>query len=158
MHPFRIGRQLLALWLLIVFMMPARADDSGVLADEDVNSILQRGSPGVFYAWSPHMPLSVDGLREIIEVGERLDLIVVPVLSSHSNAAYAREQIAGMGLPDSVLRQGRSTVLVSLDLFVHAPAIVIFDNGRFVSPVLPGFRYAADYEALISGYLQQASQ
>ena len=158
MHAFKVGRKLPLFWLLIGFVTLAQADDSSILADEDVNSIVQGGSSGVFYAWSPHMPLSVDGLQEIIEAGERLDLLVVPVLSSHSNVAYAREQIAGTGLPDSVLRLGRSTALVSLDLFVHAPAIVIFDNGRFVSPVLPGFRYAADYEALIGGYLKQASQ
>ena len=142
---------------LTVFVTPwAAGVDQGPLTDEDVTDILDRGLPGVFYAWSPHMPLSVDGLHEILATAERLDLLVIPVLSSHSNVAYARDRIAGRDLPDSVLRAGQSVELVRRDLFVHAPAILIFDGGAFVSPVLPGFRRAADYAALIRRFLDAA--
>jgi hypothetical protein len=146
----------LCLWLSVAAW--AADDEPGPLTDADVSAILERGSPGVFYAWSPHMPLSVDGLQEIYSAGERLDIDVIPVLSSHANVAYARDRIEAMDLPDSVLRQGLSDELIERDLFVHAPAILIFDGGRFVSPVLPGLRHADDYAALITRFLDAARQ
>ena len=146
-------RRIPALCMLIAFAAQLGAEENQSVTDDTVRDILDRGLPGVFYAWSPHMPLSVDGLSEILAAGERLDLLVIPVLSSHANIEYARSRIVARNLPESILRRGQSTELVGRDLFVHAPAILIFDNSEFVSPVLPGFRYAADYEALIERYL-----
>jgi len=143
---------------MIVFAALASADDNDSLTDEAVTAILERGSAGVFYAWSPHMPLSVDGLAEIFAAGENLDLAVIPVLSSHANIDYARDRIDGRALPENVLRQSDSGELIKRDLFIHAPAILVFDDGEFVSPVLPGFRYAADYEQLIDRFLESAGE
>jgi len=157
-HLTQTIRRFPALCLLIAFAVQLDAEESDWVTDEKVRAILERGSPGVFYAWSPHMPLSVDGLHEILTAGERLDLVVIPVLSSHANIAYARDRIDGLDLPESVLRRGQSTELIGRDLFVHAPAILVFDGGGFVSPVLPGFRYAADYEALIGRFLASAGR
>ena len=149
-------RTILAALLLIFAAVTEAADD--FLADEDVTSALDRVPAGVFYAWSPHMPLSVDGLHEILQVGDQLGIEVIPVLSSHANMNYARDRIEGRDLPDSVLRQGKSKILVENNLFVHAPAILIFAGGEFISPVIPGFRYADDYQELIGRFLAQANQ
>ena len=145
-----------ALFLSIVVVNSAAAEDPAPLTDEEVAATLDSATAGVFYAWSPHMPLSVDGLHEILAVGERLDITVTPVLSSHANVTYARDRIDGRGLPESVLRQGHSPRLIEHDLFVHAPAILIYADGKFVSPVIPGFRYADDYEELISRFVTAA--
>lgn len=154
-HPNLIGRRFFAPVLALAFAAFASADD--LLTDEEVRAVLDHGSPGVFYAWSPHMPLSVDGLSEILAAGERLGLTVIPVLSPHANVAYARDRIRGRDLPGNALRQSRSRELVDRDLFLHAPAILVFDDGNFLSPVIPGFRYASDYEALIRRFLESAS-
>jgi hypothetical protein len=157
-YPTPVRRILLAPSLLLVFAWQMRAAADEWLTDDDVMAMLARGSPGVFYAWSPHMPLSVDGLQEILTAGERLGLDVIPVLSPHTSMAYARDRIDGKALPEAVLRQTRSAELVRRNLFVHAPAILVFDRGRFVSPVLPGFRTAADYEHLIGRFLERDSR
>ena len=143
----------LTLCLLMAFVLPLQAEEYDPVTDKTVKAILERGLSGVFYAWSPHMPLSVEGLSEILAAGKRLDLIVIPVLSDHANIPYARDRIEGQDIPDSALRRSQSSELIGRDLFVHAPAILVFDGGNFVSPVLPGFRYAADYEALIGRFL-----
>jgi hypothetical protein len=132
------------------------ADTSGLLTDDQVNAILAGGPAGVFYAWSPHMPLSVDGLNEILAAGQRLDIPVTLVLSRHANSRYARDRASGLQLPDGAFRISHSIELEMRDFNVHAPAILVYDNGRFVSPVIPGFRYAADYEALIVRFLDAA--
>lgn len=144
-------------WLAGLISLAAVADD-GWLTDAEVSAVLEQGSAGVFYAWSPHMPLSVDGLAEIALAGERLGITVVPLLSSHANLAYARDRTDGMELPERAYRRSASVMLEEQDLNVHAPAILIFAGGRFVSPVIPGFRNAADYEALIERFLASARQ
>ena len=148
----------LTLCLLMAFVLPLQAEEYDPVTDKTVKAILERGLSGVFYAWSPHMPLSVEGLSEILAAGERLGLIVIPVLSSHANLAYARDRIEGRDIPDSVLRRSQASELIGRDLFVHAPAILVFDGGKFVSPVLPGFRYAADYDVLIGRFLASAER
>jgi hypothetical protein len=144
--------------LLLIFYQFVKADAIDPLIDTEVRSTLKQEQAGVFYAWSPHMPLSVDGLAEIFAAGESLDLAVVPVLSSHANVDYARDRIEGKDYPQEVLRQSNAGELIKRDLFLHAPAILIFDDGKFVSPVLPGFRYAADYEQLITRFLESADE
>lgn len=132
----------------------AHADENAPLTDVEVTAILKRGSPGVFYAWSPHMPLSVDGLKEILAAGERLGLEVIPVLSPHANIDYARDRLQDRDLSENLLRENQSSELVRRDLFLHAPAILIFNDGGFVSQVLPGLRRANDYAALINRFLE----
>ena len=56
-------------------------------------------------------------------------------------------------MPEEGFAVNRSTELATRDLNVHAPAILIYANGKFVSPVIPGFRYAADYESVILRFL-----
>jgi len=152
------GRLSLALCLVLALEWRAEAGESDSLTDAGVQDILARESVGVFYAWSPHMPLSVDGLTEILAAGDSLDLAVIPLLSQHANVDYARDRIAGRGHSEGVLRQSESGELIKRDLFVHAPAILVFKNGEFVSPVLPGFRHAADYEQLIGRFLESAGE
>ena len=154
----RIIRRLAVLSVLLTLSMSPRANDGTVLTDVEVDAILDAGSAGVFYAWSPHMPLSVDGLREIIAAGEQLDVLVVPVLSPHANVAYARDRLQDRGLPGTYLRMNDSVELVNRDLFLHAPAIIVFSGGEFVSPVLPGLRRADDYVDLIGRFIAAAGE
>ena len=78
--------------------------------------------------------------------------------SSHANIGYARDRAARLNLPDTAFRSSHSVELDMRDFNVHAPAILIFQGGRFVSPVIPGFRYAEDYEALIGRFLKSGEQ
>jgi len=124
------------------------------LTDEDVASIVAANDKGVFYAWSPHMPLSVDGYAEITAAVKTLGLSLTPVLSSHANVEYAKDRAGRIDMPEEGFALNRSVELTMRSLTVHAPAILIHANGKFVSPVIPGFRRAPDYEALIMRFLE----
>ena len=128
-------------------------DDSMAFGDAEAEQIVDNHRAGIFYSWSPHMPLSVSGYDEIESATKSLGLTLVAVLSDHTNAEFAAEQSELSGIPAEALQRNRSVELIMRDLQVHAPAILIFEDGRFVSPTLPGFRYAKDYEALISKFL-----
>ena len=128
-------------------------DRSTALGDAEAEQIVENHRAGIFYSWSPHMPLSVSGYDEIESAAKSLGLTLVAVLSDHANAEFAAEQSELSGIPAQALQRNRSVELIMRDLQVHAPAILIFRDGKFVSPTLPGFRYAKDYEALISKFL-----
>ena len=134
---------------------PREMPDDGrrSLTDEDVARIVGSGERGVFYAWSPHMPLSVEGYAEIANATGRLGLALTAVLSSHANIDYARDRAERVGIPEDAFALNRSIELTMRDLDVHSPAILIYANGEFVSPVIPGFRRAADYQSLILRFL-----
>lgn len=123
------------------------------LRDADAERILNEFEAGIFYSWSPHMNLSVSGYHEIESAATALGLHLVPILSDHANQEFASEELALAGIPTVALVRNRSVELIMRDLQVHAPAILVFANGEFVSPTLPGFRYAKDYEELISRFL-----
>ena len=140
------------------FLQSVNAAGQAALDDAAVSELLQRESAGVFYAWSPHMPLSVDGLKEITAAGEQIGVDVIPVLSPHANIDYARDRLQDRDLPESLLQENASAELVKRELFLHAPAILVFSDGEFVSPVLPGLRRADDYADLIRRFLDSANQ
>jgi hypothetical protein len=134
--------------------VPEQANSPDVFTDEDVAAIVDSNEAGVFYAWSPHMPLSVDGYAEIRAAAEALNIAVTPVLNGHANIGYAHDRARRVDMPAAGFARNRSVELNMRALNVHAPAILIYAHGRIVSPVIPGFRYAQDYEGLIGQFLE----
>lgn len=116
-----------------------------------------QGSAGVVvYAWSPHMPLSVDGFREIEAAADELGLRVVPVLFAGSDRDFARREATRVEMPPAALREVGSVELTMRDAQVHAPSILVFQGGR-VFPVLPGYRNAAGYQRYLTAVLARGS-
>jgi hypothetical protein len=110
----------------------------------------------VVYAWSPHMPLSVEGFRAIEAAASELGLRVVPVLFAGSDPEFARREAARVGMPPAALREVQSVELTMRDMQVHAPSILVFRRGG-VSPVLPGYRNAAGYRRYLTDLVADGS-
>ena len=106
----------------------------------------------VVYVWSPHMPLSVDGYREIALAADALGMALVPVLIPGSDRAFALREAARVGMPTEHVRTSRSIELAMRDAHVHAPSILVFGRGR-ISPVLPGYRDAGGYRRYLEAFL-----
>lgn len=111
------------------------------------------GAGLVVYAWSPHMPLSVDGWTEISRAAATLGLDALPVLIAHADRPFAAREARRVGIPDAGLLEINSVELVMRDLQVHAPAILVFGGDR-VSPVLPGYRNADGYGRFLGSFLE----
>jgi len=124
-----------------------------LFTDADLRDAIERSARGVVvYAWSPHMPLSVDGYAEIAAAGRSLGLDVVPVLIAHGDVAFSRREAERAGIPPGGLRQVDSNELIQRDAQVHAPSILVFADGR-ISTVLPGYRNAEGYREYLSAFL-----
>jgi hypothetical protein len=131
---------------------PAEARLTDALLEEALGAASDRAGL-VVYAWSPHMPLSVDGWREIAATADRLDLSALPTLIAHADTDFARREAARGGIPQQGLRVVSSVELVMRDLQVHAPSILVF-SGERVSPVLPGYRNADGYRSFLEAFLR----
>jgi len=121
--------------------------------DADLRAALDdAGAAGlVVYAWSPHMPLSVDGWTEITSASAARGYDAIPVLIAHADPDFARREAVRGGIPAEGLREVASVELIMRDLQVHAPSILVFGTGT-VSPVLPGYRNAEGYGRFLEAF------
>lgn len=108
-------------------------------------------SPLVVYLWSPHMPLSVDGVAEVLQAGHDAGVPVEVLLIDHADLEFARREAHRVEMPPSSLRVAHSVELLMRDAQLHAPSLLIFSAGR-VSPVLPGYRNAEGYARFIEAF------
>jgi len=127
--------------------------DGSVLTDADLETLIASGVSGAIYVWSPHMPLSVDGYGAIRVAAERLGAVLIPVLDPAADRRYAAAAARRAGLPDHALRPFRSVELTLRTMTVHAPTVLLFGDGRFVGPPLPGYREAEAYTAFMDRHL-----
>ena len=108
----------------------------------------------VVYAWSPHMPLSVDGWKEVDAAARSLGLLAIPTLIDQAQGDFAEREAGRVGIPKEGLRPITSVELIMRDLQLHAPAILVFAGDR-VSPVLPGYRNTEGYRRFLEAFLAQ---
>lgn len=111
------------------------------------------GVSGILYIWSPHMPYSVQGLAEVLALGKRLELTVVPLLDPDADAGLAARVVQARHLPREVLRPMRSNRLLERGVTLHYPTLVLFREGRLLESMLPGYVSPAVCEAFVRGRL-----
>lgn len=121
---------------------PGRGVD--VFDDRDLELLLERHPSAMIYLWSPHLPLSVDGYREAAAAAASRGLGFAAVVHPSSDRAFVEEAAEAAGIPPEARRPLSSVELSFRDLAVHAPAILVYVDGRAQSP-LPGYRSAAGY-------------
>jgi hypothetical protein len=134
---------------------PRAAATAPSFSDGDLIELLGRGSRGVLYLWSPHMPLSVDGYAEIAAAARGRGLVVEPLLDPASDRAFASTVMRDRRLPANARRVADSVELQFRELPLHAPAVQVFSGGRLVGPVLRGFRTADEYGAFLDRVLSR---
>jgi len=123
--------------------------------DADLHALLDSSEPLVVFLWSPHLPLSADGYREIEAATTALDLTLAAVVDPSANPSYVAAVGDDVGIPESARHPLTSVELLFRDLAVHAPTILIFANGKASAP-LPGYRNSAAYREHIGKFLESS--
>jgi hypothetical protein len=143
-----VNQQATLLAARLACAVPQSLDDPD-FNDADLDRLLRTERRFVLYVWSPHMPLSVDGVHEAIRAGRALGVPVLPLLDPRADRTYAKSTAAAANLPSHALRVARSAELLRRDMFHHAPTVIAFADGRQAGPVRPGYFDAAGYEHLL---------
>lgn len=130
---------------------PPVSADADAFTDLDLASALSRNRRLVVFLWSPHMPLSVDGLPEIEEAARMTGSSLVEVTDPSSDRRFVDEVCRERGIPPEARRPLASLELLFRDLAVHAPTILAFDEEKVSAP-LPGYRNRRDYVRFLRAF------
>ena len=98
---------------------------------------------GIVYFWSRRMPLSRAGIAEISGAARRLGMPLALVATEEVHKyAYADLDLGDRLSPiaDAMLGAGA---------LAHAPALVVYDEGRVVGHAILGYKTAETYEGMI---------
>lgn len=117
--------------------------------DAELRRLVAEQSRGLLYVWSPHMPLSVDGVGVAQIVAKRRGLPLTILLDPAANAALARSVIARHGWPLDSAIVADSTELRFRDVLVHAPTIQAYAGGRLVGSAFPGYHTVDEYSVYL---------
>lgn len=117
--------------------------------DAAFEQLLRAERQFVLCVWSPHMPLSVEAVREVTRAGKVLGIPVIPILDPRADRAYARAALAAAGLPETAMRVAEARELMRPGVFEHAPTIIVFADGQQQGAARPGYLDAAGYEYVL---------
>ena len=132
---------------------PADATPLVEFDDAELRTVLSQHERGLIYVWSPHMPYSVQGLIEILELGGQHDLHVVALLDPFAERALVLQTLRQHGLPGTASRRVRSPQLLTRGVTLHYPALLVFHEGALDDQLLPGYTTPAAYLAFIESRL-----
>ena len=113
--------------------------------DAALEKIRASGTPTIVYAWSPHMPLSVAGLKELRSVAGASGVDVIAVLDPQASLALAERTARDAGFGRDVLEPIASTELLMRGLTLHYPASTLI-RGREIGVVRRGFDPAESWK------------
>lgn len=135
---------------------PRRPLSGSHFTDADLQQLLDTNARGLLYLWSPHMPLSVEGVATMRAVGARLGLPVTVLLDPNADHTAATAVIAAHGWPPAHGRRIDSTELLFRDVLVHAPSLQAYAGGQLVGSPYPGFHTMDEYLAFLDRVLAKA--
>ena len=124
---------------------PARAVDAGAFDEADLRELVAAEPRGLVYLWSPHMPLSVDGVAVARRVATRRHLPLTILLHPAANLDLARSIAIAKGWPIATTTRTASTELRVRNLLLHAPTLQPYAEGRLVGSALPGYHSDEEY-------------
>lgn len=135
----------------LVFANPGR------FANAELDHLIKQtgggGQPVVVYGWSPHMPLSIRGLSELLTLGERQDIKIVPVLDPIANETLVTQVMSHQHWPIAYATRAKSAHLIALGFRVHYPSYLLISHGRVASGLLPGYKTPNNLKAYFRKYL-----
>ncbi len=129
---------------------------ANVVDDKKLFSILNKDLTGLIYSWSPHMTLSVRGLKEIqaIAAEKKLPLTVLMDSQSASELELAQKILDKEKIKLDKILIGSSMELYYRRTHIHYPNLIVFKNGRIIDGMLPGLAGHDQYSDFIKAQVK----
>lgn len=119
--------------------------------DANLKKIESNKWTGIVYAWSPRLPFSAKGISHILKAGQKLKM---PVLFLADGEAPSDEVAQFAKMYNVSARRMRSQILMSAGASLQYPSVFVFQNGRRMGTVIPGFKRSEIYVQMIQSELQ----
>jgi hypothetical protein len=137
---------LIAMLALVTGLSPFEGIQSFI--DEDYQTVLRTQPRVLFYSFSPSMPLSVEGLKEVRLAADALRATLVVL----ADPAATETEIVALGDPG--IRYQKSTILRNQGIQLHYPSILVSNNHKIEGAPIAGFKTHSGYVTLVSDLLK----
>lgn len=117
-------------------------------SDAELDKTLNANPWGVIYVWTPYMPLSVEGLKEIRDAVHAKGGNLTVLLDPKADPVEAKKWI-GKGATDADLNPATSDELNSREMGLHYPIAFIYKNKFLSNRTYVGFKYNNIYQKWI---------
>lgn len=140
------------LGMALIFSLGAAAKSSKDFTDQDLDHLLKaslsKKTQGMIYVWSPHMPLSIRGVKEAENIAKTKKLKLIILLDPYSNLNAAQQISKKEKFPPSYLVRLESRKLLRKEMTVHFPSLIVFNKGGLAGEMRGGYdnpQRLADY-------------
>lgn len=124
-----------------------------ILRDDGLAALMSDGRAGVLYLWSPHKPISVEGLRSMKEATGRTGVRLFAVVEPTSDPRAVERTARRLKLRTDQVLYLDSFELQQRGFRLHFPSLLIFDAGVFASQVRRGYEFPDVYEDYLKTHL-----
>ena len=123
--------------------------------DDHLQALMKQHGAGIVYAWSPHMPMSIDGIATVRRVAKAMKVEVFMTLDPHASGKAARLSAARMGWSNDSMKRLESVALFRRGMGNHYPVLIVFSKGKLVGPLFPGLKSEGTYTKFIAEQLER---
>jgi hypothetical protein len=137
--------------LLLILVLPLTltlAQSIPSFTDQDYEKLLRSESRILFYSFSPSMPLSVEGLKEIRAAAAALRATLVPL----ADPGASTSELLSLGEPE--IKYQKSGRLRDLGIQLHYPSVAVSNDHKVVGSPIEGFKTRSAYITLVSDLLK----
>lgn len=110
-----------------------------LFTDKDLQLLLNKGSAGVIYIWSPHMPLSISGIREISALAKRLKIDLSILMDPNASQDSAVRSVKQNHLVSSSTVKLAASELIQRNSIYHFPSYVFFKDHKILGDSRLGY-------------------
>ena len=124
-------------------------------ADKDLKAALKAHKQGLIYVWSPHMPLSVEGLQEIKDAAKKLNMHLTILQDGKANPQGTAKWVKTKRVLASETTPVASRELYARQVQLHYPVLFIYKDGFLSNRTIVGHKKADTFEKWISTEVAQ---
>jgi hypothetical protein len=117
-----------------------------LVTDADIREFARKNQNGAIYTWSPGMPYSVDGLKEMRKFAADRHLQMLVVLDPGADRDQALRILKKKGLPVDFATKSDSIELRFRNAYNHFPTCILFKHSDLnKNMTIPGYKLAQSY-------------
>lgn len=151
-------RNVFSIILLVLNFQIVSAGTRGVFTDESLRVLLEHSAhnqtAGVIYTWSPRMPISIMGVKDMVKIVEDLDLEMTVVLDPNISDEEADSAQYAAIHDLKISSRAQSLDLYKMGIRVHYPALIVYKNGEIRDYIRPGYDEPGRAKSIILRSLQ----
>lgn len=121
------------------------------VTDPKLFSIIAKNKTGLIYHFSPKMNLSIDGVKSIVNISNRLKIPTLILMDQNAanEISSVREMFKKRNIQIGEILLSHSLEMYLRRTHIHYPNLILFKNGAIIDEFFPGLSSEAGYEALI---------